>query len=70
MDKTTGLVLERHPNSLFTLQLENGKQIKAYLGGKMRKNRIYIIEGDTVEVQLDKYGSSNRITYRKNIKRI
>ncbi len=61
----TGIVLEAFPNTLFKVQLDNGKgEILAYLAGKMRLNRIKILIGDRVEVVLDQYGGKGRITRR------
>jgi len=61
-----GLVLESLPNALFTVKLDNGHVIKASLGGKLRINRITIVPGDRVVIQLSVYDlSKGRITYRK-----
>jgi translation initiation factor IF-1 len=61
----TGVVDEALPNTLFRVTLEGeSSQILAYLAGKMRFNRIKVLVGDTVEVQLDSYGGRARITRR------
>jgi translation initiation factor IF-1 len=61
----TGVVDEALPNTLFRVTLEGETtQILAYLAGKMRFNRIKVLVGDTVEVQLDSYGGRARITRR------
>jgi translation initiation factor IF-1 len=46
--------------------IENEHELIAYLGGKMRKRRIRITLGDTVEVELSPYDlKKGRITYRR-----
>ncbi len=42
-------------------------EIIAYLGGKMKFNRIRVIVGDLVELLLDEYGGKARITRRKTV---
>jgi translation initiation factor IF-1 len=61
----TGTVLEAFPNTLFKVSLDNGKgELLSYLAGKLRLNRIKILIGDRVEVELDEYGGKGRITRR------
>ncbi len=60
-----GIVLEAFPNTLFMVQLDNGKgELLCYLAGKMRLNRIKILIGDRVEVLIDEYGGKGRIIRR------
>lgn len=60
-----GIVTEVLPNTNFRVQLENGHEILAYLGGKMRKHYIRVLEGDRVKVEMSPYDlSRGRITYR------
>lgn len=60
-----GIVLEAFPNALFKVRLEsNGEEIMAYLAGKMRLNRIRVLIGDKVALQLDDYGGKARIIKR------
>ena len=60
-----GEVLELMPAASFKVQLENGHAIMAHLSGKMRMNRIRILPGDKVKVQMSPYDlSKGRITYR------
>lgn len=59
-----GSVTEVLPNTLFRVQLETGEIIIAYLGGKLRLNRIRIITGDQVSVVLSPDGLKGRIIYR------
>jgi translation initiation factor IF-1 len=60
----TGVVVEVLPNTLFKVEIEPGKQILAYLAGKMRLHRIRVLLGDKVEVLLDPYGGRGRIIKR------
>ena len=60
-----GEVLELMPATTFKVLLENGHEILAHLSGKMRMNRIRILPGDNVKVQISPYDlSKGRITYR------
>ena len=61
-----GKIIESLPNATFTVELENGHRILAYVSGKMRMNFIKILAGDTVKVQLSPYDlTRGRIIYRK-----
>lgn len=66
-----GIVEEALPNALFRVRIklpnnENGKLILAESSGKMRKNRIRILVGDTVIVEMTPYNlDKGRITFRK-----
>ena len=64
IEEVTGVVEERFPNILFRVKLENGEEILAYLAGRMRKYRIKVLVGDTVQLALDPYGGRARITKR------
>mgnify|MGYP000296299453 FL=1 len=60
-----GTVTEVLPNALFKVRLDNGKEILAYLSGKMRIHYIRIVPGDRVIVELPVYDlSKGRIVYR------
>jgi translation initiation factor IF-1 len=60
-----GVVVEALPNTQFTVQLEGGHKILAYLSGKMRKFYIRILLGDKVRVEMSTYDPTRgRITYR------
>lgn len=59
-----GIVTESLPSTLFRVNIENDKEILAYLSGKMRIHRIKVLIGDTVEVVLDPYGGKGRIIKR------
>lgn len=66
MLRLNGVVDEVLPNAMFRVVLENQHKIIAYLGGKMRKNDIKIIAGDSVEVEMSTYDMTRgRVIYRK-----
>ncbi|HCK87204.1 MAG TPA: translation initiation factor IF-1 [Erysipelotrichaceae bacterium] len=59
-----GLVTDTMPNA-FKVKLENGHEIRAVLGGKLRMNHIRVLPGDRVTVEISPYDLNNgRITYR------
>lgn len=63
--KKEGRVLEALPNAFFKIQLEDGKEITGFLSGKMRMNRITILPGDKVSLEMTPYDESKgRIVYR------
>ena len=60
-----GEVLEALPNAMFKVELENGHEIMCHVSGKIRTNRIRILPGDRVEVEMSPYDlSKGRIVYR------
>lgn len=60
-----GTVDEVLPDSRFRVTLENGHQLIAYTGGKMRKFRIRILAGDQVSLEMSPYDlSKGRVTFR------
>ena len=60
-----GVVTELLPNATFRVELENGHKIVATMAGKMRKNRIRVLTGDKVQVEMTPYDlSKGRINYR------
>lgn len=65
-NKLTGIVLEALPSLKFRVELENGKEMIAYLSGKMHKNFIRVIIGDKVEVVVPPIGNIGRIVKRLN----
>ena len=50
-----GVVSELLPNAMFRVTLENDHQILAHTSGKMRKNRIRVLAGDKVNVEMTPY---------------
>jgi translation initiation factor IF-1 len=60
-----GTVVEVLPNATFRVEIENGHNVLATLGGKMRQHRIRVLAGDLVKVEVSPYDlSRGRITYR------
>ncbi|MBN1680273.1 MAG: translation initiation factor IF-1 [Anaerolineae bacterium] len=60
-----GTVVEALPNTQFTVELDNGHRVLAYLSGKMRRYYIRILLGDRVRVEMTPYDlTRGRITYR------
>jgi len=51
----TGVVVEALPATNFKVRLSDGKEVLAYLSGKMRKHHIRIVPGDKVEVEMTPY---------------
>ena len=61
----TGVVLELLPNAMFKVKLENDHEVLAYTSGKLRKNRIRVLVGDKVDVEMTPYDlTKGRIVYR------
>ena len=61
----TGKVLEKLPNAMFQVELENGHQVLAHISGKLRMNYIRILPGDKVTIELSPYDlSKGRIIWR------
>ena len=60
-----GRVTDTLPNTTFRVQLQNGHIVTAHISGKMRKNYIRILTGDTVTVEMTPYDlTKGRIVYR------
>ncbi len=60
-----GQVLENLPNTIFKVQLSDGRIILGVLSGKMRMHHIKIIPGDKVKVEMTPYDTTRgRIVYR------
>ena len=60
-----GVVAELLPNAMFRVKLDNDHLILAHTSGKMRKNRIRVLAGDRVTVEMTPYDlTKGRITYR------
>jgi len=60
-----GEITELLPNATFRVKLENGHEIIGHTAGKMRKNRIRVLAGDKVLVEVTPYDlTKGRITYR------
>ena len=50
-----GTVIDLLPNAMFRVKLENAHIITAHTAGKLRKNRIRVLQGDTVKVNVSPY---------------
>ena len=60
-----GIVNEVLPDTRFRVTLDNGHELVAYSAGKMKKNRIRILAGDRVSLELSPYDlSKGRISFR------
>ena len=62
----SGVVTDTLPNTVFKVELENGHNITAHISGKMRKNYIRILTGDSVLVEITPYD----LTKGRIIKRV
>ena len=60
-----GVVVEKLPNSMFKVELENGHIVLAHISGKLRMNFIKILPGDKVTLEMSPYDlSKGRIVWR------
>ncbi len=60
-----GKVTDLLPNAMFRVQLENGHVVTAHTAGKLRKNRIRVLQGDNVTVEMTPYDlTKGRIIFR------
>ncbi|MBL8124937.1 MAG: translation initiation factor IF-1 [Pyrinomonadaceae bacterium] len=61
-----GVVVDKQPNAFFKVQLKDTEHmVLATISGRMRRNRIRILMGDRVDVELSPYDlTKGRITYR------
>ena len=65
MIELEGTVVEKLPNAMFKVELENGHQVLAHISGKLRTNFIKILPGDKVTLELSPYDlTKGRITWR------
>lgn len=66
VNQEEGVVLETFPNAQFRVRLDSGREILAYISGKMRLFRIRILVGDRVKVEFSSYDEKRgRIVYRQ-----
>ena len=64
--EVTGTVVEKFPNGVFSVQLDQEKTILAHLAGKLRRNRIRVLAGDRVTLEMSPYDLGKaRITFRQ-----
>lgn len=60
-----GIVVDKLPNAMFKVKLENGHEVLAHISGKLRMNYIRILPGDKVTLELSPYDlSKGRIIWR------
>ena len=60
-----GVVLEKLPNAMFRVELENKHVVLAHISGKLRMNYIRILPGDKVSLELSPYDlDKGRIVWR------
>ena len=60
-----GTVIEKLPNAMFQVELENGHVLIAHISGKMRMHYIKLLPGDKVKLELSPYDlTKGRITFR------
>ena len=61
----SGTVAELFPNAMFRAKLDNDHEVLAHTSGKMRNNRIRVLAGDRVNVEMTPYDlSKGHITFR------
>jgi len=64
--KKSGIILEALPNYQFKVQTDDGKESRCYMCGKMRMNKISVLPGDKVDVEIpSNFEKIGRIMYRK-----
>ena len=60
-----GTVIDLLPNAMFRVKLEHGHTVTAHTAGKLRKNRIRVLQGDNVTVEMTPYDlTKGRIIFR------
>ena len=60
-----GTVIEKLPNTMFQVELENGHKVLAHISGKLRQNFIRILPGDKVTIEMSPYDlTKGRIIWR------
>ena len=60
-----GTVIDLLPKAMFRVKLENGHTVTAHTAGKLRKNRIRVLQGDNVTVEMTPYDlTKGRIIFR------
>ena len=65
MIEMTGMVNDVLPGNMFKVTLDNDHQLLAYTSGKMKQNKIRILTGDRVTVEISAYDlSKGRVTFR------
>lgn len=61
-----GVVREVLPNAMFRVEIETGPTVLGHISGRLRQNKIQILEGDRVRIEMSPYDlSKGRIVYRE-----
>lgn len=64
--EVAGTISELLPNAMFRVKLDNDHEVLAHTSGRMRKNRIRVLAGDRVNVEMTPYDlTKGRITSRR-----
>ncbi len=61
-----GIVIEKLPNAMFQVELENGHKVLAHISGKFRMNYIQILPGDKVTLELSPYDLTKEELFRSD----
>ena len=65
-EEAIGIVTEALPNTMFRVELEDGRKLLCHLSGKIRIHYIRVMPGDRVRVELTPYDETKgRIVYRE-----
>ena len=63
--EVTGTVVEKFPSGLFSVQLDQERTVLAHLAGKLRRNRIRVLAGDRVTLEMSPYDlEKGRLIFR------
>jgi translation initiation factor IF-1 len=63
---SSGIIQEVLPNAMFRVKMSQGPVVLGHISGKMRQNKIQILAGDRVKIEMSPYDLSKcRITYRE-----
>jgi translation initiation factor IF-1 len=63
--EVTGTVKEKFPSGQFSVELDQERIVLAHLAGRLRRNRIRVLAGDRVTLEMSPYDlTKGRITYR------
>ena len=63
-EKVNGVIIEALPDTTFRVKLSDGKEVLAYLAGRLRMNYIKVMMGDKVTLELSPDGARGRIVRR------
>lgn len=63
--KFSGTIIECMPGAMFRVELETGNEVLGIISGKIRKNKIKILQGDKVDIEMTPYDlTKGRIVFR------